>query len=587
MNAAVWRVLGALLVSSWVFALAQSHSLISPGSWGPPVIAAIVMIISGVATAGLGAGSRSLGVLASATGVVWLGVGLGPGLAGEVWPRAFIAGGVVMALPMMLLLVHMATTTQGTAPPARRSVLILSVSAIALMALTVATWNPFYATTASCVVDCRDVPAFIELGPWARTWLRILTAGFGVVVAVWIIVVALRSLRRQTGRTTSGRVLVAIGGLLSGSVALASSLTGLGRAIQPGARWLFVPISSGQLLQTAGAVSVVLVATGVVFVALRSAVLRVRIRRLGTEIEAAPAPGSFAAVLAEALDDPDLEVAYAHRDEAVLVDASGESVLMPATDRLAVTSIERAGRPVAVVRHRPDLVAANITAELRPGLLFALDNERLRAVRLAQLGALRQSRARIVEVSDGERQRIERDLHDGAQQQLLAISIRLRLVREIVAQKGELDLTERLVSAEMDARLASEGLRKVARGIFPGVLARAGLIPALRSLSDEAPVPMEVQGDLPTRPPWTTEAAGYEIAARSLAVAARFGATRVVVTLRHVAAMLMMEISGMKGVPSTDWLDTVEDRVGAAGGVLEVVATPEGGTLLRVELPCG
>ena len=158
------------------------------------------------------------------------------------------------------------------------------------------------------------------------------------------------------------------------------------------------------------------------------------------------------------------------------------------------TSLEQGGKRVAVIGHRPGLDPETLTAELGPSVLVALDNERLRAARLTQLRELRASRARVVAVEDAERRRIERDLHDGAQQRLLAILMDLRAAHQAASRDGEQASADALAEAEALAQAAIEELRRIARGIYPVVLGQAGLLPALRSLADEASVPLTGRG---------------------------------------------------------------------------------------------
>src|SRR5439155_3673120 len=142
----------------------------------------------------------------------------------------------------------------------------------------------------------------------------------------------------------------------------------------------------------------------------------------------------------------------------------------------AVMTIERSGHPIALVAHDATLVdGSRLDREIGPAATLAIENERLQAEVLAQLEDLRASRARIVETGDAERLRLERDLHDGAQQRLLALSYDLRLARAAAEADGDAELVTLLATAGDEAQTALGELRELAHGIYPAILAEAGL----------------------------------------------------------------------------------------------------------------
>ncbi len=192
------------------------------------------------------------------------------------------------------------------------------------------------------------------------------------------------------------------------------------------------------------------------------------------------------------------------------VDAEGRPVHEPAAGARATTPIVRNGEPVAVVIHDRALPGAQeLEREIGAAARLAVDNERLRAETLAQLEDLRSSRARIVEAGDSARRRIERDLHDGAQQRLLTLSYELRLARAAAEAAGDIRLAAELAASSEEVQAALEELRELAHGIYPVILTEAGLGPALETLADGAPLPVEV-GKLPgERFPAAVERAAY------------------------------------------------------------------------------
>jgi signal transduction histidine kinase len=187
---------------------------------------------------------------------------------------------------------------------------------------------------------------------------------------------------------------------------------------------------------------------------------------------------------------------------------------------------------------------------------------------------------RITDRGDAERRRLERDLHDGAQQRLLALSFDLRLARSAAESAGETEVAEHLAAAVAEAVAALEELRQLAHGIYPAILGEAGLAAALRTLAEEAPVPVELGAVTDRRFPAAAEAALYIAAREATDDAARRGATHIRLELHadddHIA--LTAEDDGSEREGS---LVHVEDRVGALGGHTET-----GATSLHAEVPC-
>ena len=212
----------------------------------------------------------------------------------------------------------------------------------------------------------------------------------------------------------------------------------------------------------------------------------------------------------------------------------------------------------------------------------------LRNLRLVE--ELRASRERIVRAQDEERRRVERNLHDGAQQRLVALSLSLGRARA-AGGGSQVASSEFLGTAEGELRAALAELRELAHGIHPTVLVTGGLEPALRSLADRSPIPVEVDVSLDGRPPEPAEAAAYYIVSEALAnVAKHARATGARVSVRRAEAGLVIEVrdDGVGGAGSTagGGLQGLEDRTAAIGGRLSIVSPAGGGTQLRAEIPC-
>jgi len=251
--------------------------------------------------------------------------------------------------------------------------------------------------------------------------------------------------------------------------------------------------------------------------------------------------------------------------------------------------IEHGGSPIGVVVHScpdPELVAA-VVASVGP----AVENQRLHATARAQLAEVTASRRRVVEAADAERRRLERNLHDGAQQRLLSVALAVRLARGQLA-RGSPDGTAELVAeAAAELELGLEELRELARGTFPAVLAEEGLGAALQALADRAPLPVELTGDLAGRPAAPVEHACWFTVSELIANAAKHaGASRVVVDLRVDDGQVVLEVrdDGAGGAdPHGSGLRGLADRVASAGGVFTVHSPQGAGTTGIARFPGG
>jgi signal transduction histidine kinase len=321
-----------------------------------------------------------------------------------------------------------------------------------------------------------------------------------------------------------------------------------------------------------GASAVILVAAGVVLGTLRSGAERRAVANVVANLDEAPAPGTLQAALGAALSDPDLRIAYKVPGRDRYVDADGRP-LAASMGRRASTRLTRNGRTIALIAHTSG--ADDLETRLGPSFLLGLENERLQAEVLAQLDELRASRARIVEMGDGERRRLERDLHDGAQQRLLALTYDLRLAR---AAPGA-DI-ERLDRAIEQTQAALDELRTLAHGIYPKILDEAGLGPALATFADTSQPSLGVTCTDGRRYPSAVETAAYLVVVDAVDDARRRGARHAHVTVVERAGRLAVTVTddaAEQPPPS----EAVADRVGALGGSIV-----SGGSELRVEIPC-
>jgi signal transduction histidine kinase len=283
------------------------------------------------------------------------------------------------------------------------------------------------------------------------------------------------------------------------------------------------------------------------------------------------------AALARALGDPGLRVVYGDVPPAL---APGK----------AVAPIERDSRTLASLVYDesldddPELVEAVSAAAA-----LALENEQLNAELRARLEELRGSRVRIVEAGQKERQRLERNLHDGAQQRLVALSLELGMIEKQLARdpetKGRLDQARR----EIAASLAE--LRELARGIHPAVVTGHGLTVALESLAARSPLPVRLSMDVEERVPEAVEVAAYYLVSESLTNVAKYAeASAATVDVTRANGALVVEVAddgcGGADPDAGSGLRGLADRVEALDGRLRVWSPAGGGTRVRAEIPC-
>ena len=302
------------------------------------------------------------------------------------------------------------------------------------------------------------------------------------------------------------------------------------------------------------------------------------VTRLADELGTAPPPGSLAPALARSLGDDGLAVAYWLPSSGRYVDSSGQEVNPRPARGQTSTAIVRGDQTVAVVLHDAALTPGG---EIGAAARLAIDNERLRGEVLAQLRDLRASQARIVATADTTRRHLERDLHDGAQQRLLAASYELRLARSAAAAAGDVALADTLTAASEQVQGAIAELRELAHGIFPAILTEAGLEAAVRSLADRAPTSVELEEVVTRRYRPGVETAAYLVVGAAVEAARRGSATFAAVRIVEDDAHLIVEVHSDPEQPATDVGIDVGDRVGALGGRLVV-----GSGSIRAEIPC-
>jgi signal transduction histidine kinase len=412
---------------------------------------------------------------------------------------------------------------------------------------------------------CSSCPAVLVPTVWGAPASSAVQRGSLFVASVWglaTVAVVARGLaaaepaRRAVDAWTLGAALVFLG----------ATLAGYGHDLRRGfpgtdavdARsWTVAALA---LVGLAGAVVADLLRSGLAHRALARAVL---------DLGAGTGPGGLQAALAARVDDPDLRLAYVV-DGGRLVDGVARPVPpLPLRGGRARSAVEIGGEVVAVLDHRGDvLTSPAAVADLTAAVGLALDNERLRAELLVQLADLQTSGARIVTAGDDERRRLEQDLHDGAQQRLVALALELQVFRALYGA-GQPEL----VRAERELRSAVDELRGLARGMYPPLLRAAGLAAALQGLAETRPVTCE---ELPAeRLPDVVESTVYLVVERLSAA----GWTTVAVRVDGDTVVVRAHVTGR--LPR---LDDLVARVATLNGTVTTSADGEAAVVLRIGL---
>jgi signal transduction histidine kinase len=286
--------------------------------------------------------------------------------------------------------------------------------------------------------------------------------------------------------------------------------------------------------------------------------------------------------LRRAVRDPGLRVAYWAPARESYVDTRGR----PSTDAEPrpgerATTVAREGQLVATIAHARRVDGSRLERALAPALRLALENAQLRAAGLAELDELTRSRTRIVERAELERRRLERNLHDGAQQRVVSLALLVR----VLAGDGMVDPESGRRAQALTATLVEE-LRRVARGIYPAVLADTGLVGAVIDLAEQSNDLAVHVGDLPEgRYPGAVETTAYLVASAGVADARERGATSATVTGACVDGTLRISVEDDAALGPDRTAIALADQVGALGGTLTTNETP-GRRTLEVVLPC-
>ena len=560
LRAAAGVVAAPALVAYAVTAVVLPRGTVTLSYAGTSPVLATLTVAAGLALAAAGlvalAGAstlRRVGVLAVAVGLLWFA----PLWLGWYHGPAVVRGVAAVAAPLWLpAAVHLLLLCpDGRAVTmAERWLVRLGYVGTAAVAIALALFRDPYLDV-NCWADCEVNLFLVHPQPGLGSAVNAFGPWFAAGLATAAAFVLLRRLVGAPGRGPGWISIPA--GLALG---VAATLYAVARARTP----LEDPGDSMFRVAYEIRCLAALLLTAAVLGTVAIAVSR---RRALTQLAQAPDPAGVEGALRQATGDPTLTVAYWLPRSRRYVDADGRTVDEPSRARgRRTTTIVRAGSVLAVVSH--DSSVRGLDRRLGPGVRLALENMVLRVEILAQLADVRESRTRIVEAADSHRRTLERNLHDGAQQDLAALLYRLRTLARATPQPG-------LVRAAEIVEAALDELRSIAHGIYPAVLDHAGLAAALATLADTADLPVELDDRLPSRRyPALVERTAYLVVTE--AIASAHDTDHVAVSAHEDGDLVVIT------VPPLETAQHVADRVGAAGGrMIELDG------LTRVELPCG
>jgi len=457
----------------------------------------------------------------------------------------------------------------------------LIVAAVALVTVVELVWLLFADSRTQICSECPQNAFEVTRDDGLANGILQAQRSVGVVLSVFTVALLVRRWRRASApERRAGAPVLWAGSAMFAALAFSVANDIFGHPLGEGPAWT----------------------REVVFASIPVAVLAVLVQRrlargavAGLVVELGEGATAFDLrdALARALGDPSLELAYWVPAGARYVDTDGRPLALPEQrDDRAATVVEREGEPIAALIHDPALAEnGELIRSVCAAAGLSLENARLQAELRARLAELQASRARLVEATESERRRIERDLHDGTQQRLVSIAMTLGLAESKLA--ADRPAVEPVLREARDAlTVALAELRELTQGIRPAILVERGLAAALDDLSRRAALPVRIDVRISGRLPEQVEGAAYFVASEALANAAKHShASEVRLTAARRDAVLVLEVAddGIGGAAAGggSGLRGLADRVEALGGRLTVSSPPGRGTTLRAELPCG
>jgi signal transduction histidine kinase len=579
------RALWALAVAGVVLGLVVLALMVTSDMIDTPGVWAAGTLLAGWGFIGVGLyawGRRPdnrVGTLMAATGFAWLVAAAGFSDLPLVFTLSQVLGAVFFAVVIHLLLAFPSGRLQSVAE--RRIV-------VAAYLLTTVVNLPLWLFADPQALGCDDCPRNLILLDSKESLVTAASAilnGVGAVVVLAVLIVMVRRWRRAA--PAQRRFLVPV---YSAGVAVLLLLTVLVSAQAGG-----VESKALDVLWVASMVPFALVPYLFLYTLVRTRVIQSgAVGELMARLGDTPQRGELRDALARAVGDPSLELVYWLPDDERFVDPRGRFVKLPEpSSGRAVTKVERDGECVAAIVYDGlihDQQGGYVDA-IGAAASLALENERLDAELRSKVEELRASRERMLRIGLEERRRLERDLHDGAQQRLVSMALNMRLARARL--RDDPSGAEQLLDGageELEAALGE--LRELARGIHPAVLSTRGLDTALETLARRAPLPVELQRLPDARLPEAIELAAYYVVAEALTNIAKYAsASHATVDVRRMNGKLVVRVTddGVGGADPEEGtgLRGLADRLAVIEGRLEIDSEPGKGTTITAKIPCG
>jgi signal transduction histidine kinase len=515
---------------------------------------------------------NATGRLLVATGFAWEAGTLQSSNGAFLYTLGALTAAIVLAVFVQLLLAYPSGTLQSRFE-------VRLVVAGYVLAVVANVLGVLFDPHSRCD-NCPTNLLFIAASPRTESVVTAVADAVALVLLATAVVLLVRHWRAAS--TVARRGL--------GSILLCGGVTVLFLALS----FAVDPLSHGLSAFLASIAGLVLALLPFIFlvVLLRSRLARGGIAEVLVDDGESTSVAAAEARLQRALGDPSLRIGVWFLERRIFVGAGGDpfSADEIAADRVSVGLEDELGRPLALIVHDRALLEER---ELLDGALAAarlmLQRDRLQWELKMQLKELKRSRVRLVEAADTERRRLERNLHDGAQQRLVSLSVALRLAQAKV--RSDPASTEELLSgASAELAMALQELRELARGLHPAILADRGLAAGLESLADRSVVPVELSVRCGERFAEPIEVAAFYVVSEALANVAKYSqATRAQVTVTKTDSTLelVVEDDGVGGADPAEGtgLNGLVDRVDALEGRLVIVSPPGGGTRVRAELP--
>jgi signal transduction histidine kinase len=552
--------------------------------------------LSGLFTAALIAAMTTVGCVALYRGIerrLWLvlltlGLYSATTLDALKAPGLDAVGQIAWASVLVIAVYVLLSFPEGRLPdPGGRAVVALTAAAAAVVwgaLLGTAERLPEFMPTARCQDECPPNPVRILGGSEALT-NALSVASWWLIAGALVAVAVVLTVRLRQATTIGRRTTVPI---LTSVIAVAATFAA-GAASRGGG-------AGAETLERLGWFSTATALT--VPCAFLAGMLGARVfaggalERLVARLSGGADDVSIRGILADALGDPSLTVAFWRPQRSEYVDAGGRPVQPPTGTARSATIVRREREPLAMIVHDAALDAEpGLVAAAGGAALMMLENARLEADLRASVADLRASRARLASAADAGRREIERNLHDGAQQRLVALRMRLADAEAHAASDDALRRSLGELGADAEATL--DELRSLAHGVYPAVLVDHGLPAALASVAGRSPLPVHVEAPLAGRFAPEIEAAVYFCCVEAMQNAAKHagrGAT-VNVTVRAHAGRVAFEIRDngagfdVDDVHGGHGLTNLHDRVAAVGGDVHVASGHGAGTTVRGDVP--